>query len=247
MRSLFVTLSIVLLAGCSGGPEAHRADALLRVARAEQVKLQSAAYGLQMTIDFEGQKLGVELDGAVQLAGAARGDHFLSARANMPADLGQAGFEMQMAKRGRRVTMWMNGREQRFDTTSANVPDLDAWASFGSLDLASCVKNVDVRVGRNLNGEPATRIAGVLDSSCVLEAASAFAGASQLAQDPFGTAELAKHVDDVRATLFVSERTRLLIGAVLTTSIEAEGRSADVRLVYRLKSVNKPLRFPAGA
>ena len=44
---------------------------------------------------------------------------------------------------------------------------------------------------------------------------------------------------DIHAALFVSERTGLIRSAVITMSMEAQGKKADVELTYRLDSTNR--------
>lgn len=244
MRLLAVTIATLALGtGCAVGPDARDAKALLERAQAEQAKLASAAYDVRLTAKSAGRTFAFRVDGAAQLRGANAGDQYVRVRASGV----QAGaVEMTLAKRGPHVRVSMNGNVQTFEAGRSDAPDLDALGQFGSLDFASCVEQLDVAEGRSLNGEPATRIGGVVDTGCLLRAASKMNGLSETAGQPFDLGELAKHVGDVRATLFVSERTHLLIGAVVSTEIEAEGFSASVQLSYRLTSVNRPLRFPRG-
>ncbi len=248
MRLLALTLSALsFAAGCSGGPDAHDAQQLLERAQAEQAKLASMGYELQMNFAMDGQQFGFSVDGAAQLKGRSAGDQFLRMRAaGLPTGLGAGSFEMLMAKRGSRVTMSINGQRQSFDGASSGAPDLGSMPSFGSVVLAGCVKSVDVEPGKTLNGEPVTRVGGVIDTACILRAAAKVGGLSKAAGEPFDVGEFAKHVDVVRATLFVSDRTQLLVGGVISTQLNADGRSVDVQLTYRLKRVNEPLRFPRG-
>jgi hypothetical protein len=247
MRFRALVLVAALAAGCAGGPDANRARDLLERAQAEQRKLASAGYELQLSAAMDGQKFAFTVDGAAQLKGAKAGDQFLRMRASSPAGAQPASdFELWMAKRGSRVTVSFGGQAQTFAAGQAGVPDVDAWSSFGSLDFASCVERLDLDEVRNLNAEPATRIAGVIDTACILRAASKLSGLSEAAGQPWDLSELAKHVEGVRVTLFVSERSHLLIGGLVTTKIKAEGRALDLQLSYRLTSINRPLRFPRG-
>jgi hypothetical protein len=47
--------------------------------------------------------------------------------------------------------------------------------------------------------------------------------------------------------LAISERTHLIRGAVVNLTFDAEGTKVDIQLVYRLRDVNKPVRFPRGS
>lgn len=43
----------------------------------------------------------------------------------------------------------------------------------------------------------------------------------------------------VHAAVFVAQRTGLIRSAMITMSMKAEGKQADVELTYRLKSTNR--------
>jgi hypothetical protein len=248
MRLLALALAALALgAGCAGSPDARQAYDLLERAQAEQKTLSSAGYELKLSADMGAQKFSFRVAGAAQLKGANAGDQYLRIRAAVPTGaVGAGDVDMWMVKRGSRVTVSFGGQAQTFDAARAGAPDLDAWGSFGSLDFASCVKRVGVEPGRSLNGEPVTRIGGVVDTVCILRAASKMSGLSKAAGQPFDLDDLATHVEDVRATLFVSDRSHLLVGGVIATTVSAEGQTLDLQLSYRLTEVNKPLRFPPG-
>ena len=242
VRFLSIVCAALLVAGCAGGPDARQAQALLQRAQAEQLKLRTAAFSAELSVTANGQKLGFALDGAAEMKDT-RGDMWLRMTGN-----GMSGedFELMLAKRGSRVTVTADGRTQTFDAQAAAAPKLESLSNLGSFDFASCIERVDVAEGRQLNGEAATRIAGTVDTACVLKAASALGGVAGSSAPGVDFDELSNYVQDVHATLFVSERTHLLVGALITTSLEAMGQSADVQLRYRLTRVNRPLRFPAG-
>jgi hypothetical protein len=243
VRVLSTLLAAVLLAGCAGGPEAQQAQALLERAQAEQLKLRTAAFSAEFSVTANGQKLSFALDGAAEMKKARAGNMWFRMTGS---GLGRENFEMTMSKRGSRVTVNAQGQTQSFDAADAAAPKLDSLSSLGSFDFSSCIERVDVAEGRSLGGERATRIAGTVDTACVLKAASALGGVAGSSAPNVDFDQLSKYVKDVQATLFVSERTHLLVGALITTSISAMGQSADVQIRYRLTRVNQPLRFPAG-
>jgi hypothetical protein len=243
VRFLSLVIAALVLAGCAGGPDAQQAQALLQRAQAEQLKLRTAAFSAEFSVTANGQKFSFALDGAAEMNKAAAGNMWFRMTGS---GLGGEDFEMKMSKRGSRVTVTAQGETQTFDATDAAAPKLDSLGSLGSFDFASCIKRVDVAEGRRLNGEPATRISGTVDTACVLKAAVALGGVAGASAPEVDFDELSKYVEDVHATLFVSERSHLLIGALVTTSINAMGQSADVQVRYRLTRVNQPLRFPPG-
>jgi hypothetical protein len=169
MRLSALALAVVLLAGCSSLLEARDAKALLERAQAEQAKLSSAAFEVRLDVVAEGEKYSFVLDGAAQVKGAHAGDQFVRARAT---GKGESAFSMWFAKRGRRVTTSFGGEAQSFQAGEPGAPDVASLPSFGSIDFASCVERLDVAEGRRLNEEPATRIAGVVDTECILRAAA---------------------------------------------------------------------------
>ena len=248
MRLLGLGLALVSLVagGCAGGPDGQHAQELLRRAQTEQAKLSSAGYELKLSASLAGQKFSFDVEGAAQIKGPRAGDQFLRVSATGPLGAQASAFEMWMVKRGSRVTMSFDGRTQTFDAGQAGAPDLDSFGSFGSIPFASCVKRVDVEEGRSLNGEPETRVAGVIDTACILRASLKMSGLSEAAGQPFDLGELAKKLEDVRATLFVSDRSHLLIGGLITTKVKADGQTLDLQLSYRLTDVNEPVRFPRG-
>jgi hypothetical protein len=243
VRFFPIVIAAFLLAGCAGGPDAQQAQALLQQAQAEQLKLRTAAFSAELSVTANGQKFGLVMDGAAALKKARGGDMWLRMTGN---GMGGEDFELKMSKRGSRITVTSQGQTQTFNAQDAAAPKLDSLGSLGSFDFASCIKSVDVAEGRRLNGAPATRIAGTVDTACILKAATALGGVAGSSAPGVDFDELSKYVDDVHATLFVSERSRLLVGALITTSISAMGQSADVQIRYRLTRVNQPLRFPAG-
>ena len=243
VRFLSLVIAAVVLAGCAGGPEAQQAQALLERAQAEQLKLRTAAFSAEFSVTANGKKFSFAMDGAAAMNKARAGNMWLRMTGS---GLGGEDFEMTMSKRGSRVTVRAQGETQTFDAGDAAAPKLDSLSSLGSFDFSSCIERVDVAEGRSLNGEPATRIVGTVDTACVLKAASALGGVAGSSAPNVDFDQLSKYVKDVQATLFVSERTHLLVGALVTTSISAMGQSADVQIRYRLTRVNKPLKFPPG-
>jgi hypothetical protein len=247
MRLLAKLLLItVLLAGCAAGPDGQRAQELLQQAQAANASVRSATYVANMSFSAEGQKFQLSMEGGALMKGRHAGDQFLRMRAEgLPAQLGLNGDLMLMVKRGNQLSLTMGGQTQTMAAPSTMAAQAGGWGSLASLDLVSCVKRVDVEEGRNLNGEPAARIAGTIDTGCVIQALTKLSGLGSLAGTSVDTSKIGDTLGDVRATLFVSDRTHLLIGGLISLSAHAEGRTMDIDFSYRLTSVNQPVRFPA--
>lgn len=246
MRFAKLILVVLLLAGCAVGPDAQRAQELLQQTQAANAKVKSATYVATMAFASEGQKFQLSMEGGAVMKGKRAGDQFLRMRAEgLPAQLGLNGDLMLMVRRGDRLTMNMGGRTQTLPAPADLSAQTQAWGSLASLDLVSCVKDVDVEEGRSLNGEPAARIAGTIDTECVVRSLMKLSGLGSLAGSSVDTSKIGDTLGDVRATLFVSDRTHLLIGGLISLTAHAQDRTVDVQFSYRLTSVNQPVRFPS--
>ncbi len=152
---------------------------------------------------------------------------------------------MSLVRRGSRLTIRSLGNVQEVPVPAELQAKQEAWGSFDSLDLASCVKDVDVAEGQNLNGEPATRIAGEFDPICAFKALSGVSSLGQNAGAAPDLEQLGDHLRDASATLFVSDRTHLLVGGLITLEVEVDGHELSFDVSYRLTSIDQPVRFPA--
>jgi hypothetical protein len=207
--------------------------------------VKSATYVATMAFTGEGQKFQLSMEGGALMKGKRTGDQYLRMRAEgLPAQLGMSGDLMLMVKRGNRLTLTMGGRTQALPVPSDLSTQTQAWGSLASLDLVSCVKKVDVEEGRNLNGEPASHIAGTIDTACVVRSLAKLSGLGSLTGSNVDTSKIGDTLGDVRTTLFVSDRSHLLIGGLISLTAKAEGRTMDIQFSYRLTSVNEPVRFP---
>ena len=56
--------------------------------------------------------------------------------------------------------------------------------------------------------------------------------------------DLGIEVGDIKAVLSIDERTHLLVTALITVAIEAQGETLEVKLHYRLTSSNQPVELP---
>jgi hypothetical protein len=157
-----------------------------------------------------------------------------------------------VANRGR-LSMRTNGIWQRLPASSAVSASLGTVGSrdLGSaafLELARYVKSVRVTEGQIVNGEPTATISGTIDTAGLVGAMVKLEGLSALTGGAApDLSELSDHVGDTHAAIAISERTHLIRGAVVNLTVDAEGKNVDIQLVYRLRDVNKPVRFPGGS
>ena len=181
MRLLVLPLAVLALAGCSGGPDASRAQDLLVQADAAQAKLSSVTYTGRTSFSVAGQRYAFGFGGGAVLKGRGAGDQWMQMRGEGVAGAGAMDFSI--VRRGDRMTIRSLGQTQEVPVSAELRTDNDAWGAFASSSLADCVKKVDVAEGRNVNGEPATRIAGVVDSLCAFKAINRVASVGQATPD----------------------------------------------------------------
>ena len=240
---LLSLVAVVALAGCAGGPDATQAYDLLQRSQAAQAKLSTVSYEAKSSFSVEGQKFGFTFRGQAQLEGASAGDQWLELTSQEVPGVGQ--IAMTVVRRGSRLTLRSMGSAQEVPVPAELRAKQEAWGSLDSLDLASCVDDVDVAEGESLNGEPATRISGDFDPVCAFEAVNSVSSLGQSAGSTPDLDELRDQLGDAHATLFVSDRTHLLVGGLITLEVDVDGHEISFDLSYRLTSVNRPVRFPA--
>jgi hypothetical protein len=236
-RAAAPLLAVLVLVACSG-EQGERAQQLLTRAQAAQARLTSMSYEMRMTFGIEGQSVSLVMDGGGYLKGRKAGDQVMSMRLDGVPGLGA--MNANMVLRGGRLTMNLNGQQTSLTVPGSAKQQYD-WSST-MLDLARYVKRVQVREGRVVNGEPGATVSGVIDTEGLIKAASKLQSFSQVAgQSAPDMSELAEHVSDTRAALFVSSRTGLIRSAVVGLAVEAEGKKLELDLTYRLKSVNQAI------
>jgi hypothetical protein len=231
MRRLAVlAVAGFVLTACSG-EEGERAQALLTRAQTAQAKVRSATYEARMTFTMDGRRFAMVMQGGGYLKGPRAGDQRLTMRTDGVAGAGAVNMEM-VVRRGQ-ASMSMNGRSFSLPASATATSKQDDWSST-MVELARFVKRVKVFDNRVVNGEPGSTIAGVLDTQAMVKAASKLSAFTAAAD----VDELDGKLGDIHAALFVSARTGLIRSAVITMSVESQGKKADVELTYRLGSVN---------
>lgn len=230
-------LAVFVLAGCSG-EQGERAQQLLNRAQTAQAGLTSMSYEMRMTFGLEGQRASLVMNGGAYLKGRRAGEQLMTMR--MEGLPGLAGMNVQMVMRGGQMTMSMNGR--RFSTPVPASARQQYDLSATMIELARYVKQVHVREGRVVNGERGATVSGVIDTAGLLKAATKLQSFSRATgQAAPDISELADHLGDTHAALFISSRTGLIRSAVVGLSIENEGKEIDLDVTYRLAGVNRTI------
>jgi hypothetical protein len=232
-RLAALALAALAVSACSG-EQGERAQQLLTRAQAAQSKLRSATFEARVELTTDGQRFSLVMDGGGYLKGPRTGDTVFSMRTDGVPGGGR--FSLQAVARQGRLSMTMNGQRLSLPTTGTSASQAQALDWSGTvLDVARYVRKVRVREGRVLNGERGATLAGVIDTKELLKAISrldAFTSAARID-------DLSGKVGDIHAAVFVGERSGLIRSAVVTMSIEAEGKKAELELSYRLASTNK--------
>jgi hypothetical protein len=239
MRRLLSLLFVLLLAACAGGEDAKRAQELLERAEAAQNRLSTVGSAGKVSFSYEEQRIGMGFVGAAVLKGTSAGDQWL--RMTGEGIPGAGNVDMSIVRRGSRMTLRSMGATQDVPVPPSIERDDDPWGSLGAMDLASCVKRVNVKEGRSFNGEPATRISRIVDTVCAFEAVQSVSSLGQAGPADFDA--IKDHLGDARATLFVSDSSHLLIGGVLALDVDVDDQRMSFEVAYRLTSVNEPVRF----
>ena len=246
--TLVLVAFVAIAAGCSGA-EGERAQELLLQAEAAEQNVRSASFEVELTALYDGQQLALTLRGGGYSKGKRAGDMFVEASTSGALGVYDFGF---VANRGS-LSMRTNGDWQRLPASAAARASLGTVGSrdLGSaafLELARYVKSVRVTEGQIVNGESTATISGTIDTAGLVEAMVKLEGLSELTGGAApDLSELSDHVGDTHAAIAISERTHLIRGAVVNLTVDAEGKKVDIQLVYRLRDVNKPVRFPSGS
>jgi hypothetical protein len=230
MRRLAALFAALLALTACSGEEGERAQTLLTRAQVAQSKLQSATYSARMTFSVDGRRFSMVMDGGGYLKGRRAGDQRLSMRTEGVPGVGAV--DMELLVRGGQLSMTMNGRTYSVPRSSSTSGQTD-WATTMA-DLTRFVKRVKVYDNRVVNGEAGATVSGVIDTEAMVEAAARL---NAFGSVPNIDAALDK-LGDIHAALFVSKRTGLIRSAVITMSMEAQGKQADVEVTYRLDSTN---------
>lgn len=245
MRRLLVLPLVafgLLAAGCYGA-EGKQAQELLVQAQAAEKNLKSAAFELELNAKFDGQAVGVAVSGGGYMKGPRAGDVFLQANSSGAFD----GLDFGFMAIGKHAYLKVeNGWESmpipvslQTQSRSQNI------GSAAFLELARYVKKINVSPGGIVDGEPTTTISGTVDTAGLVEAMAKLSDVSKLAGDSApDLSQLADQLGDTHAVIAISDRTHLVVGAVVDLSVEAQGKRFELQLIYRLRDVNKPVRFP---
>jgi len=234
-----------LLSGCST-EEGNRAQDLLQQAEQAQAQLHSASFEASVGFLMDGKQVDLELKGAASKQGA-----WLSMHATGIPEAGGKNF--QMVVRGNKAWLSTNGKWASMPVPKEMNGVSGSMGAGAFQELARYVRDVRVAEHQQIGGKPVTTIAGEIDTTGMIKAmaklgslsGSGSGSGSKSSGFAFDLDDLGIKFGDIKAVLSIDESTHLLSTALVTLGMEAQGKTLDFQIRYRLTSSNKPVKFPS--
>jgi hypothetical protein len=230
LLALFLlTATAAVAAGCSGA-DANEAQALLVQSNAAFAEVRSATFTARMSLTGGPQELSMTMSGGGYAHGRRAGDFYVLATSD------NLGFrDLVLINRSGRVSMSVDGHsigEVPLPNTTANNP-------LRLVDFSQYVKDVEVEHGKLIDGEPMTKLTGVIDTA-------------GLAKGPLGDVtgaggnglDLSKSLGDTRVVLYLSEATHLPMRGLVDVPIDVAGQKIAMHLDFAYTSYDQKVEFP---
>jgi hypothetical protein len=230
LLALFLlTATAAVAAGCSGA-DAKEAQALLVQSNAAFAEVRSATFTARMSLTGGPQELSMTMSGGGYAHGRRAGDFYVLATSD------SLGFrDLVLVNRSGRVSMSVDGHsigEVPLPNTTANNP-------LRLVDFSQYVKDVEVEHGKLIDGEPMTKLTGVIDTAGV-------------AKGPLGDVtgaggnglDLSKSLGDTRVVLYLSEATHLPMRGLVDVPIDVAGQKIAMHLDFAYTSYDQKVEFP---
>jgi hypothetical protein len=230
LLALFLlTATAAVAAGCSGA-DAKEAQALLVQSNAAFAEVRSATFTARMSLTGGPQELSMTMSGGGYAHGRRAGDFYVLATSD------SLGFrDLVLVNRSGRVSMSVDGHsigEVPLPNTTANNP-------LRLVDFSQYVKDVEVEHGKLIDGEPMTKLTGVIDTA-------------GLAKGPLGDVtgaggnglDLSKSLGDTRVVLYLSEATHLPMRGLVDVPIDVAGQKIAMHLDFAYTSYDQKVKFP---
>ncbi len=220
MRRAALTLVLALAvvsAGCAGA-EGRQAQELLDGAEEAFSGLETYELGGTVSVESSLGTFSFELRAAVDQTAEAM-------LVEMSAD-DVPGFPgMRMVGRSEGLWLETDGGWEAIPMSTGEAEQFD---------VLPYVKDVDVTEGLSVDGEPAIRIAGILDAESFRAGfTSALPGGVEAS------------FSDTRVVLYLSEASRLPLRMLLDQSVEVEGEQLTLSMDLGLVGVNEPVEIPS--
>ena len=143
--------------------------------------------------------------------------------------------DLVLVSRSGRVSMSVDGHP----IGEVPLPNRPADSPIQLVDFSQYVKDVDVEHGKLIDGEPMTKLAGVIDTASLAKGALGdLTGAGGEALD------LSKSLGDMRMVLYLSEATHLPMRGLVDLPMEFAGEKIAMHLDFAYTSYNERVEFP---
>jgi outer membrane lipoprotein-sorting protein len=231
MRRVVLAVGLLVAAllplGCAGA-DGQRAQELLDESDRALAQVESFRFSGRMTMETPMGDFRMVLFGG----GDAKpgGSFFMTMKS---PDLSEFP-ETTMVVRGDEGWMNLNGGWQ-----SLPVPPVQA-TGIEQFDMAQYVKDVDLDEDSEVDGKPAVKITGVIDTAGLVDGLVGQLGAVGGGPVP----DLSDMLGDTRAVIYLSPESHLPLRMLLDLTMEVQGEEIEMHLDYAITNVNEPVEVP---
>jgi hypothetical protein len=232
MRRAFALLLLAAAAAvapaCSGA-DAQEAQQLLAQSDAAFANVKSVTFTARMTMTGGPADLTLTMTGGGYAKGKRAGDLYLLATAeNLPFR------DFVIVKRSGRVSMSLNGSV----VGQVPLPSTGGDNPLQVVDITQYVKEVRVEHGKLIDGEPMTKVSGVIDTAGLVHGAlgNLTAGGNGL--------DLSSTLGDTRVVLYLSDATHLPMRGLVDVAMKVSDQKIEMHLDFAYTSYDEKLEFP---
>lgn len=230
MRRAALAIALLLAvasAGCAGA-DGQKAQELLAQSDQALAQVESFRFSGRMTMEAPMGDFRVVFFGG----GDARpgGSFFMTMKA---PDIPQFP-ETTMVVRGDEAWMKLDGAWQ-----PVPVPPTQA-TGIQHFDFAGYVKDVDLDEDAEVDGKPAVKITGVIDTAALSDGLLGQLGAVGGGSMP----DLSEMLGDTRAVIYLSQESHLPLRMLLDLTMEVQGEEVEMHLDFAITNVNEPVEVP---
>jgi outer membrane lipoprotein-sorting protein len=224
---VFLVFAALAPLGCAGA-DGQRAQELLEESDRALAQVESFRFSGRMTMETPVGDFRVVLFGG----GDARpgGAFFMTMKA---PDIPEFP-ETTMVVRGDEAWMQLDGGWQ-----PVPIPPTQA-TGIEQFDFAEYVKDVDLDEDAEVDGKPAVKITGVIDTAALFDGLLGQLGAVGGGPMP----DLSEMLGDTRAVIYLSQESHLPLRMLLDLTMEIQGEEVDMHLDYAITNVNEPVEVP---
>jgi outer membrane lipoprotein-sorting protein len=220
-------LAAVLPLGCAGA-DGQRAQELLEESDRALAQVESFRFSGRMTMETPVGDFRMVLFGG----GDAKpgGAFFMTMKS---PDLPEFP-ETTMVVRGDEGWMKLNGGWQSLPVPPAQATGIEQF------DMAQYVEDVDLDEDSEVDGKPAVKITGVIDTAGLVDGLVGELGAVGGGPVP----DLSEMLGDTRAVIYLSPESHLPLRMLLDLTMEVQGEEIEMHLDYAITNVNEPVEVP---